>query len=106
MRWIRLQRDLPGRSESLSADSRYCCSRCAAIKISGARFSSTSGGGAVMQGERLERDLRDLPAVEAHLFVSDFAYQSLGRLRLGIADRSPLGQGSVLKFSHWPVPIL
>ena len=27
----------------------------------------------------------------AHIFVSDSAYESLGRLRLGLTDQAPLG---------------
>ena len=51
-----------------------------------------AGGSAVMQGNPMERILRDLFTAQPHLFVSDSAYEILGQLRLGITDHAPFGR--------------
>lgn len=49
-----------------------------------------AGGQAVMQGDPIQRALRDLLTAQSHLMVSDSAYESLGKLRLGLTDQAPL----------------
>jgi len=77
---------------ALQAEARAAATFCTdeAIDVTTKLFRF-AGGSAVMQGDPMERLLRDLFTAQAHLFVSDAAYESLGRLRLGLTDQAPLG---------------
>ena len=76
---------------SLQAESRATATFCTdeALEVTTKLFRF-AGGSAVMQGHMMERILRDLFTAQGHLFVSDLAYESLGRLRLGLTDQAPL----------------
>lgn len=75
----------------LQAEARAAAVFCTdqAVEVT-TRLARLAGGGAVMQGSPFERLLRDLFTAQAHLFVSDSAYENLGRLRLGVSDEAPL----------------
>ena len=77
---------------ALQAEARAAATFCTdeAVDVTTKLFRF-AGGGAVMQGDPMEQILRDLLTAQAHLFVSDAAYESLGRLRLGLTDQAPLG---------------
>lgn len=77
---------------ALQAEARAAATLCTdeAIDIT-TRLFRFAGGSAVMQGDPMEQLFRDLLTAQAHLFVSDTAYESLGRLRLGLTDQAPLG---------------
>ena len=76
---------------ALQAEARaaaaYCTSEALAVTTDLIRYA---GGSAVMSGEPLEKILRDLYTAQSHLFVSESAYEILGRLRLGLTDQAPL----------------
>ena len=76
---------------ALQAEARaaatFCTSEALAVTTNLIRFA---GGDAVMAGNPLERVLRDIYTAQSHLFVSESAYENLGRLRLGITDQAPL----------------
>ena len=76
---------------ALQAEARaaatFCTSEALAVTSGLIRFA---GGSAVMEGNPLERILRDLYTAQSHLFVSESAYENLGRLRLGLTDQAPL----------------
>jgi len=74
---------------ALQAEARAAATFCTdeAIDVTTKLFRF-AGGSAVMQGDAMERILRDLFTAQSHLFVSDSAYESLGRLRLGLTDLS------------------
>ncbi len=76
---------------TLQAEARAAATFCTdeALDVTTKLFRF-AGGSAVMQGDAMERILRDLFTAQAHLFVSDSAYESLGRLRLGLSDQAPL----------------
>jgi NAD(P)-dependent dehydrogenase (short-subunit alcohol dehydrogenase family)/alkylation response protein AidB-like acyl-CoA dehydrogenase len=77
---------------ALQAEARavavFCTSEAIEVTTKLFRFA---GGSAVMQGAPMERTLRDLFTAQSHLFVSDSAYENLGRLRLGLTEQAPLG---------------
>ena len=77
---------------ALQAEARAAATFCTdeALDVTTKLFRF-AGGSAVMQGDDMERILRDLFTAQAHLYVSDSAYESLGRLRLGLTDQAPLG---------------
>ena len=77
---------------ALQAEARAAATFCTdeAVDVT-TRLFRFAGGGAVMQADPMEQILRDLLTAQAHLFVSDAAYESLGRLRLGLTDQAPLG---------------
>ena len=77
---------------SLQAEARAAATFCTdeALEVTTSLFRF-AGGSAVMQGHPMERILRDLFTAQAHLFVSDVSYEGLGRLRLGLTDKAPLG---------------
>jgi alkylation response protein AidB-like acyl-CoA dehydrogenase len=49
-----------------------------------------AGGGAVYRLNRLERSVRDLYTASQHLMVSGSAYETYGKILLGMPDVSPL----------------
>jgi len=77
---------------ALQAEARaaatYCTSEAIAVATDLTRYA---GGSAVMSGHPLEKILRDLYTAQSHLFVSESAYEILGRVRLGLTDQAPLG---------------
>jgi alkylation response protein AidB-like acyl-CoA dehydrogenase len=77
---------------ALQAEARAAATLCTdeAVDVT-TRLFRFAGGSAVMQGDPMEQLFRDLLTAQAHLFVSDTAYESLGRLRLGLTDQAPLG---------------
>jgi hypothetical protein len=50
-----------------------------------ARCLRQAGAGAIMPGNPLERLQRDMTVAAQHYMIGDSAYETLGRLRLGIA---------------------
>lgn len=70
------------------AAATFCTSEAVAVTTKLFRFA---GGSAVMAGNPLERIMRDLYTAQSHLFVSESAYENLGKLRLGLTDQAPLG---------------
>lgn len=80
---------LPGPETGLSeaaANMRAVCAHvteaCQAIV---ARCLRQAGAGAIMPGNPLERLQRDMTVAAQHYMIGDSAYETLGRLRLGIA---------------------
>lgn len=76
---------------ALQAEARAASVLCTdeAIAITSALFRY-AGGSAVMLDDPMQRILRDLYTAQSHLMVSDAAYESLGKLRLGLTDKAPL----------------
>lgn len=76
---------------ALQAEARaaaaHCTSEALAVTTELIRYA---GGSAVMSGHPLEKILRDLYTAQSHLFVSESAYEILGRLRLGLTAKAPL----------------
>lgn len=76
---------------ALQAEARAASVLCTdeAIAVTSALFRY-AGGSAVMLDHPLQRILRDLYTAQSHLMVSDAAYESLGKLRLGLTEDAPL----------------
>jgi alkylation response protein AidB-like acyl-CoA dehydrogenase len=76
---------------ALQAEARAASVLCTdeAIAVTSQLFRY-AGGSAVMLDDPLQRILRDLYTAQSHLMVSDSAYESLGKLRLGLTDKAPL----------------
>ena len=76
---------------ALQAEARAASVLCTdeAIAATNSLFRY-SGGSAVMLDDPMQRILRDLYAAQSHLMVSDTAYESLGKLRLGLTDSAPI----------------
>jgi len=76
---------------ALQAEARAASVLCTdeAIAITNNLFRY-AGGSAVMLNDPMQRILRDLYTAQSHLMVSDAAYESLGKLRLGLTDVAPL----------------
>lgn len=76
---------------ALQAEARAASVLCTdeAIAVTSALFRY-AGGSAVMLDHPMQRILRDLYTAQSHLMVSDAAYESLGKLRLGLTDVAPL----------------
>ena len=76
---------------TLKAEARAASVLCTdeAIAATNSLFRY-SGGSAVMLDDPMQRILRDLYAAQSHLMVSDTAYESLGKLRLGLTDSAPV----------------
>jgi alkylation response protein AidB-like acyl-CoA dehydrogenase len=76
---------------ALQAEARAASVLCTdeAIAVTNTLFRY-AGGSAVMLDHPMQRILRDLYTAQSHLMVSDSAYESLGKLRLGLTDVAPL----------------
>ena len=76
---------------ALQAEARAASVLCTdeAIAATNSLFRY-SGGSAVMLDDPMQRILRDLYTAQSHLMVSDTAYESLGKLRLGLTDSAPI----------------
>jgi alkylation response protein AidB-like acyl-CoA dehydrogenase len=68
---------------SVQAEARAAATWCTdeAVDVIGNLFRY-AGGGAVMDGNVMQRHLRDIYTVQAHLVVSDVAYEEYGRMLL------------------------
>ena len=76
---------------ALQAEARaaaaYCTTEALEVTTDLIRYV---GGGALMSAQPLEKILRDIYTAQSHFFVSESAYEILGRLRLGLTDQAPL----------------
>jgi indole-3-acetate monooxygenase len=78
----------PRLHSELRSAATYCTEIAAEITTQAFRYA---GGGAIYQGNVLQRCLRDINVAAQHLLVSEASYENLGQFALGFPDVDPMG---------------